>query len=314
VKDTAIAQLLARQDGVATVAQLLALGATYKVIRAKTDRGEWVRAARHVVGAASAAHTWRRDLRVAWLEAGSQTAVSHSSAARLHGFDGFDRAKDLHLTACAGRHRTSSPDVTIHRSLVLREKACTTVDGMRVVSKPIALVQVAELCGLEPAEQALDGILRDGAAPLWIEGVLREWQRPGSPAGAVLSMLHDRVGRRLPRSWFQRVARRILVSRGVELVDEQPVEDPETGKLLAELDLAHVELRIGVECQSWEWHGSPAAQAADARRKRRLRVLGWEIVDVWWSDLRRIDEVVAEIQYLIDQRIPRLLRGGVSGR
>jgi very-short-patch-repair endonuclease len=84
-------------------------------------------------------------------------------------------------------------------------------------------------------------------------------------------------------------------------MDEHAVRDPVTGRLLAELDLADPVLRIGVECQSW-WHGSPGATARDAARKRRLRLLGWELVELWWTDLTRIDEVVKEVEYLIDQR------------
>ena len=61
-------------------------------------------------------------------------------------------------------------------------------------------------------------------------------------------------------------------------------------------------MMIAVECQSWEWHSTPSAQVRDARRKRRLRLLGWEIVDVWYADLDRIDGVVEELVYLIDRR------------
>ena len=33
----------------------------------------------------------------------------------------------------------------------------------------------------------------------------------------------------------------------------------------------------------------------------------WEIVDVWWTDLRRIDEIVSELEFLIDRRRGSLL-------
>ena len=71
---------------------------------------------------------------------------------------------------------------------------------------------------------------------------------------------------------------------------------------IARLDLALPDLFIGVECQSWRWHATPTARADDARRRRRLRALGWEIVEVWWTDLDRLDEVLDELVTLIDQR------------
>ena len=111
-------------------------------------------------------------------------------------------------------------------------------------------------------------------------------------------LLGERVDKRLPRSWFQRIANRVLASAGIRLVDEYPVRD-QRGVLLAELDLADPARKIGVECQSWEWHATPTAQHRDARRKGMLRQLGWEIVDVWWSDLRNPDRVIAEVLYLL---------------
>jgi hypothetical protein len=54
-----------------------------------------------------------------------------------------------------------------------------------------------------------------------------------------------------------------------------------------------------VECQSWAWHATPAARRADARRKRRLRRLGWDVTELWWSDRSRMDEVVDDVREAI---------------
>ena len=116
-------------------------------------------------------------------------------------------------------------------------------------------------------------------------------------------LLGERVDQRLPRSWFQRLVHGVLARTGVRLVDEHPVRDGR-GILLAELDLADPVRKVGVECQSWQWHATPASQHRDARRRGTLRQLGWEIVDVWWSDLRHPDRVVAELTYLLRTRSP----------
>jgi hypothetical protein len=228
------------------------------------------------------------------------------TGSRLHVLDGCSREEELHCIAFDARHRTATPDVTIHRTTLLRASDCDMVDGIRVVPRPVALVQLAATRGTDRAAQALDGMLRRGDSAIWIGRVARRWLRPGTTgASTVLDLLDQRVNGRLPRSWFQRLAKQVLDSRGIALVDEHPVVDPVSGKTLAHLDLADPEFKIGVECQSWEWHGTPRAQAADARRRRRLRVLGWEIVDVWWTDLDAMDEIVGEIHFLIDQRPPR---------
>ena len=124
-------------------------------------------------------------------------------------------------------------------------------------------------------------------------------------------LLGERVDARLPRSWFQRIAGRILAAAGIRLVDEYPVRD-RLGNLLAELDLADPVRKVGVECQSWRWHATPAAQHHDARRRGMLRQLGWEIVDVWWSDLAHPERVIAEVLYLLNSRPAASARSGRS--
>jgi len=126
---------------------------------------------------------------------------------------------------------------------------------------------------------------------------------PVLSVGATLALLAP-ADTRLPRSWFQRIAGRILASAGIRLVDEYPVRD-RRGILLAELDLADPTRKVGVECQSWRWHATPTAQHQDARRRGVLRQLGWEVVDVWWSDLRHPDRVIGELLYLLQSRAVR---------
>lgn len=293
-------KIFARQDGVATVRQLEPI-APRGVVRQRVRTGEWRRVAPGVV-ATPGPETWMQRVRAAQLSAGVDAAISHGTAGRLHGFDGFDRYEPIHLTTCDAIHRTSIEGVHVHRSTLLAIDACDRVHELTVVARPVALLQIAGSDGRNAAARALDGMLRDGDSPLWIRQIVSAWRRRGvkGPA-AVLDLLDERVDRRLPASWFQRLTARVLRVRGLDMVDEYTVHDVD-GRVLARLDLALPELRIGVECQSWQWHGTPTAQAADARRRRRLRVLGWEIVDVWWSDLGRAEEVAEELVYLITRR------------
>jgi len=149
------------------------------------------------------------------------------------------------------------------------------------------------------AAQPLDDALRRGHKPSALRDEFERWKGQGVRGPSVmLELLADRVDRRLPRSWFQRLAKDVFTAEAIYFVDEWPVHDT-NGRHLADLDLANVELQVGVECQSWEWHGSPAAQDRDLRRKRRVREIGWEVVDVWWSDLNRTAEVLADVRLAI---------------
>lgn len=302
-----VARLFARQHELATIAQLTELGVTRGLIRQRVGTGEWERLGVHLVGPSSAPKTWHRTVRAALLTAGDDAAVSDATAGRLHRFDGFDDVDDVHVTSFGLAHRSRFEGTVLHRSRVLTRRACLEVDGLLVVSRPIALMQVARGLGRERAGQALDGMLRAGDSPIWIRQVACAWKGSGvTGPNIVLELLDQRVDGRLPRSWFQRLAKAALSAQGFVLVDEHPVHAAD-GRLLAELDLAVPELLIGVECQSWLWHATPTGRAADARRKRRLRLLGWELVEVWWSDVQRIDEVAEELDFLIRRRLDRSL-------
>jgi very-short-patch-repair endonuclease len=177
-----------------------------------------------------------------------------------------------------------------------------SVSGIPTLSIPLTLALLAPVAGIGPTARALDAALRRGVPRDELRRVAGDWRRRGrSGPPALLMLLGERMDQRLPRSWFQRLAKRVFERHGIRMVDEFPVHD-ERGILLAELDLADPTTKVGVECQSWRWHSSNEAQHRDARRRGRLRLLGWEIVDVWWSDLQHPDRILAEVTYLLKTR------------
>ncbi|MCU1367635.1 MAG: REase, partial [Ilumatobacteraceae bacterium] len=113
-------------------------------------------------------------------------------------------------------------------------------------------------------------------------------------------MLEDRMGKRLPLSWFQRVAAEVLARHGIVMEDEWPVHD-DAGQHVASLDLANVALKVGLECQSIEYHATAADVAQDIHRKRTLRRMGWDVTELWWSDLDRIDAVVDDLMLAFER-------------
>ena len=231
--------------------------------------------------------------------------ASHDTAARLHVFDGFDRCDDVHVTLPYEQRRHHHPDARVRISRVFNSSDWLVVEGIPSVIIPVCLIQIAE----QPSSaliKALEGVMRDGVSPTWIRQVARRYERPGQ-AGArrLVRALDERVDGVLPRSWFQRLAARLLNDLGISTIEEHPIY--EGSRLLAERDLAIPDLRIGLECQSWRWHATPQAQQRDAIRKRSLRRLGWEILDLWWSDLDRIDDLVDTLLVVIAERRTKVL-------
>jgi len=290
-------EVFAVQHGVATDQQLRRAGVTWAQQDAALRRGEWARVAPNVIRLAGTATSWHQRAMRAVLEGGRGALLGAVSAARLHRLDGFETTQAIEIILPVGGHAPQG--VTVRWSRRVSGADRHVIDGIPVTILPVTLIHLAATH--RNVEQALDAALRQGFSPRWLTEVFERWA--GTPGtAAVRRLLADRAGRPLPRSWFQRLAKRLLEADGIALVDEWPVHD-EHGRLLAELDLAHVELKVGVECQSVRWHGTAADRARDAARARKFRQLGWEIVEVWWADLERMDAVLADLRLALDKAL-----------
>jgi hypothetical protein len=299
---SAVAALFARQLGLATPKQLRALGVTLAEQRARIDRGEWEVFSPGVIGLCGVPDDWRRRPMAATLGS-ARVAVTGPTALRLHGLDGFRDESKLYVVARMADHPRLPDHCHLWRSRRLSDTDVMVLEGVRTTIAPTALVHAAPIVNADEFGKALDDLLRRAVSPAWVQDVADRWSGRGIPGSSVLSAaLAERCDNRLPRSWFERLARRALAAHGIELEHELPVID--NGRRIALLDLADVRLKVAVECQSWAWHATPAARRADARRKRRLRRLGWDVTELWWSDRSRMDEVVDDVrQAIARQRI-----------
>ena len=113
-----LTRLLERQDGVATTAQLRALGATEPWIGRRIRSGQWQRPFRGVVVTHSGPMSWRNRFRAALLHAGRDAVLSHETAAYLHGFRLAPPAIVV-LTVPAHRTVTTARGLRVHRSRLL---------------------------------------------------------------------------------------------------------------------------------------------------------------------------------------------------
>lgn len=296
--------IFADQHGVGADHQIRACGVSLRQQKSLIAAGTWTRHCAGVVGASGAPATWKQRVMVAVLAVRGAAACGRS-AARLHGFDGFGSFDGVKIAIPRPARGAAVPGVRYTSMSRLSDGQIEIIDGIPVMGVPLTLIHLA--AGGHSAAKALDGVLRGGFDPTLLREFFEGWRNRGvSGPSEMLDLLADRIDRRLPRSWFQRVAKDVFARHGIRLVDEWPVHDAQ-GRPLAELDLACVELMVGVECQSWEWHGSPAAQLRDLRRKRALRALGWDIVDVWWADLHRPAEVLADLALALTNARARIL-------
>jgi hypothetical protein len=287
--------IIRRQHGAISVSQVRAAGVTRQQERGLVGNGEWERAARAVIVAASSPDTWLRRAMVVTLVKPGRLSLSHRAAAHLLGFDGFRTPPRLEVVGDLGCRLQLPLGATMHRSQVLGSSDLTRNSHIPTTNAATTLCQLAQVVAPERVAQALDHVLRSGSSPRWLRETGERLRRRGLHGpNVLLKLLEERVARRLPRSWFERLAEAVFAWAGIELEHEHAVRDA-SGRMLASLDLADPPSRVGVECQSWEHHGSPGQQYSDVRRRRLLRQMGWEIVEVWWWDLGRPEEVVADV-------------------
>lgn len=242
--------------------------------------------------------TWLRQAMAATL-AHPRLRLSHGAAAHLHGFDGFSACPPIEVIGPRGGRPALPSGVVHHVSDVPGRSDGCHVRSVPTMNAAATLCQLPAIAVIARVEQALDHVLRSGASPLWIRRTAERWSvsHLHGPR-VVLDLLTERAGRRLPRSWFERLARAAFVRAGIALEHEYPVMHD--GRVVAALDLAEPTRRVGVECQSVAHHGIAPDAYRDARRRRMLRRLGWRVVEVWWWDLERMDDVVEELVAALD--------------
>jgi hypothetical protein len=291
--------LFAAQHGVVSVRQVRKAGISADRQATQLRRGAWEEYSPGVIALVGVPKSFLRSASAATLCPGGAGTLAAGAAGRVHELDGCLAVNELTIVVAHNCNPRVPEDVKVIRSRRLTAEDISVVNGIRVTSVALTLLHL-HVHGPN-GDKALDSALHKGHKPDELRADLERWCARGvAGPHEVLAALEQRASGRLPRSWLQRLAKRLLAEFGLRFEDEWPLHAAD-GKPLAEFDLALVALKVGVECQSWEWHGSPAARIADTERKRRVRRHGWEIVEVWWSDLDRIDAVVLDIRLVLER-------------
>jgi len=195
-----------RQDGVATTAQLVAGGVARSVVADRVSAGHWQRAARGVVVLQSGPPTWRQVARAALLVAGTGAALSHRSAAFVHGLV-REPGTGVVVSVPATRYVQPRPGLTVRR----RRSMPRTSGSLRSVD---AIATVLDLVHEADDDDAVVALLCDAArlrlssvqlvgeaarrAGLRRRALVREIL--GDPTGRVESPLEHRYDRDVERA------------------------------------------------------------------------------------------------------------------
>lgn len=217
--------------------------------------------------------------------AGDDQFFSHTTAARIHGMPlpmRLESCTDVHIASPTGRSRMQRPGVIGHRL----QSEVVEIDGMRVEARADTFIHLATLLTFEELVAVGDWLVSPQRAhPLTIEDLaatVRRYRGARGVGKARRAVAAIRRGAESPRETLTRL---LIVGAGLpEPMLQHEVFD-ERGTFVGRLDLAWPHLRLAVEYDGEAHYSDRRQQERDIVRLRRLRELGWEVIQLGKRDL-----------------------------
>lgn len=292
--DQGLAELAAQQHGVFSTAQARELGVDRKRLRRLVSGKHLARLHPGVYAATGAPETWRRDLFAAWLAAGPGAAVSHRAAAQIWGL--LRDTPDLVELAVPEPRHPKVAGAVIHRSVDLQPAHVESDEGLPVTSPMRTIVDLGLVLRHWDVEDALDRGLTKRlftvTAIEWMRAEVAERGRNG--CGIIGTILDDRaLGAAPADSLLEPRLARLLKQAGLPAAVYHYLVRDGRGRVLAEVDFAYPDLRLAIEVDGFEAHGTPRQMSRDFVRQNGLVPLGWHVLRFTWEQVVRQPEMVA---------------------
>jgi very-short-patch-repair endonuclease/predicted transcriptional regulator of viral defense system len=294
----AVAELASRQHGVVERGQLLALGLGVEAIKTwiRLGRLHPVHAGIYAVGHKSLSVPGRWMAAV--LASGSGAALSHRSAGSLWGLRVWTGRR---IDVTTPRKARGTGAIQRHYSLIPADEI-TEHEGIPVTTVPRTIFDMAAAS----PPQAVESMLREAEYRrlydrLSLNDLLERYpRRRGSKAvRAALARLGEAPGR----------IRSPLEERFLPFLDRHRLPRPRFNVSLEvagekyQVDCLWADVRQIVELDGWEGHGTRSAFRDDRARDRRLRVAGYGVTRIAWSQLDDEPEAIAaDLRALIYKR------------
>jgi very-short-patch-repair endonuclease len=284
-----IAAIARRNHGIVTVDQLRRF-LSPREIEGWVRKGHLTRLHRGVYALAGAPPTPQQRLLAAVRAVAPPAGASHRSAAAL-----WKLITDFPVTpeiVVPVRRYARIPGVLVHRSVDLQPAHILERQTIPVTNP---LVTILALGAVEPADVVADAINRGAALrlfrPVAIEAAVARHSRPGrdglTTVRDALALLPD--SRRPSDGVLELQFARIARTYGIEGYEFQ---HPIRGERIR-IDFAFPDVRLAIEVDDYETHGTPMGFVHDRERQNRLVVLGWTVLRFTWHDLTRRPAVVA---------------------
>jgi very-short-patch-repair endonuclease len=291
-------ELAARQHGIVTRRQLLALGFGRRSIDHRIARGRLFPVSRGVYAVGWPALNRKRRWMAAVLAGGEGAALSHASAAALWEI-GADRPGRIDVSV-RRRCELRRPGLRIRGRPAMSPQDIVVHDDIPVTSPARTLVDRATELGSIALERAInDADKRDLINPETLREELDRFE--GEPGVRALRQLLDQLSFRLSDSDLEIYFRRIVVASKLPM----PLSKQRVNRF--EVDFFWPELGLVVETDGLRYHRTPSSQIRDARRDRAhvmagmtpLRFTHYEVR----HEPRRVQKALTKTVSMLQRRI-----------
>jgi very-short-patch-repair endonuclease len=289
----ALSDIAASQRGLVTRAQALASGLTPSALLRRVRSGDLVAVHPNVYRVPGAPVAWEQRAVAAALAAGPRAAVSHRAAARIWRLLDLDAPIEIVVPRARGPRLAG---VVVHRSTDLTAAHVTVRDGITVTKPLRTMVDLGAVVPWWLVRESLDaGVANKLFSVAAVDAERERLARCGRDGCGVLLLALERStlttqSRTKLEARFARLSRRF----GLPHAEFQHrVRDH--GRFLGQVDFAYPDLRIAIEVDGWETHGSPTAMTADYVRQNKLIAAGWVVLRFTWHQVTHEQAAVAAV-------------------
>ncbi|MCP3800954.1 hypothetical protein NLX83_16950 [Allokutzneria sp. A3M-2-11 16] len=211
-----------------------------------------------------------------------RAVASHDTAARIHGIAVPETGRREHVTVPGDVRKRDRRELVFHnRALELGDVEVR--QGIPVTTVPRTLADLAADRERLSAVWALDDAFRRGLCPPHrVEQAIARW-RGGTGCVRAKAVFACSDGR--AESILETAARLTLADAGLPLPRTQFEVFGADGRLIARLDGAFPEERVGLEFDGRSVHSAPEALFRDRTRQNDLVELGWVLLRFTWWDV-----------------------------
>jgi hypothetical protein len=255
--------------------QAHAAGISDRQLRGRVQSGFLEQIGAHAFRLIGAEHGLLGDLRAVMLDIGEPCWASGPTASAMHGFDGFNLRRPLHVTVLRDRNVRRLGTV-VHTTMYLPPIDRETRDGVAVTSPTRTII---DLAGYETAGRlaaAMDSAFRDGLSSEDLLhrriAELRGRGRFGIPR--LLGVLEGQEITRGGHSWLEREFLRLLAAAGLPKPLCQQILT-KAGDRLVRVDCRFPGTNVVVELLGYRFHRTKQMLARDTERLNALVLDGF---------------------------------------